>query len=282
MRLLLLLFPFLISPLIMDPVEYALKTFNAKERFIASTPANRQVKAFLNIPLADSVDFIRWDITFDDKQYKLSCRYGLSKPNTKDFIKGGHQIEMTDTWVKSGSERVLKNGSKSIKLMTLNPALLHFVDESGKFMRGNGGWSYTLNSPDAKAADNIWTSRSSGVLKDSTKYEGRTPSGIPGIPNEPVHNKLKWLIVLYADAKTNTPTTYRAISTPWRSRGGKRGSWKIIKDAHGGVIYHLLNEDNTLFVSLFKPDDHVLLFTDGKGRLLIGNEDFSYTLNRYL
>lgn len=282
MRILLLLLTCLISPSFMAPVFYAPPPLIVSERFIASTPANQQIKAFLGIPLADSVDFIRWDITFDDKEYRLNCRYGLSKPNTKDFINGGHFIEMTDAWVKSGSERMLKSGTKSIKLMDLNPALLHFIDESNGFMRGNGGWSYTLNRPDAKPAANSWTSRSSNILKDSIKYEGRTPSGIPGVPNEPVYHKLKWQIMLYADAKTNTPTTYRAVSAPWRNRGGKRGSWKIVRDAHGGVIYQLLDEDNTVFVSLLKADDNVLLFTDGKGRLLVGNEDFSYTLNRSL
>jgi hypothetical protein len=31
---------------------------------------------------------------------------------------------------------------------------------------------------------------------------------------------------------------------------------------------------------LFKGDDNVLFFLDGQQRLLIGNADFSYTLNR--
>lgn len=277
-----MLYTCLIALFFTAPAEHGIKPFNGSERFTASTPANKQIKAFLNIAPADSVDFIRWDITFNEGQYKLSCNYGLSKPNTNGFIDGGQRVEITDTWTKSGSERILKNGSKSITLFALNPGLLHFADESGKFMIGNGGWSYTLNNPDSKETGNIWASRTSNILKDSTKYEGRTPSGIPGVPHESVYNKLKWQIIFYADGKTNTPTTFRAIFAQWRSRGGKKGPWKIITDAKGGVIYQLFNEDGTVFISLFKADDNILMFTDGKGGLLIGNEDFSYTLNKYL
>ncbi len=31
---------------------------------------------------------------------------------------------------------------------------------------------------------------------------------------------------------------------------------------------------------LLKGDDNILFFVDPNGRLLVGNEDFSYTLNR--
>jgi len=86
---------------------------------------------------------------------------------------------------------------------------------------------------------------------------------------------------LYADARTNTPTTYRAISAPWRDTGGKKGRWTVITDVQGRVTYQLLNDDETVFISLLKPDDNVLLFKDSNGRLLIGTEDFSYTLNKY-
>ena len=33
---------------------------------------------------------------------------------------------------------------------------------------------------------------------------------------------------------------------------------------------------------LLKLDEHILVFTDAHEKLLVGNEDFSYTLNRSL
>lgn len=193
--------------------------FESKEKFIASTPANNQVKAFLNIPATDSVDFIRWDLRFDDTQYQLKCRYGISKPNTWDFMNGGQSIDITGSWTSLGNDRYLKNGSRSIRLVTLNATLLHFVDESEMLMRGNGGWSFTLNRESYPPSNNLVVRHPSHQLSDSTTYEWRTPTGIPGIPGEPVYNKLKWKVVLYADDQTSTPVSYRAVSAPWRDSG---------------------------------------------------------------
>lgn len=57
------------------------------------------------------------------------------------------------------------------------------------------------------------------------------------------------------------------------------GSWKIIAGKNGRTIYQLNDEDGNGFLYLLKLDEHVLVFTDAKGKLLVGDEDFSYTLN---
>jgi len=42
-----------------------------------------------------------------------------------------------------------------------------------------------------------------------------------------------------------------------------------------------LNDDNgNGFLYLLKLDEHILAFTDTDEKLLVGNEDFSYTMNR--
>ncbi|MEJ0101316.1 MAG: hypothetical protein WDO19_01635 [Bacteroidota bacterium] len=46
------------------------------------------------------------------------------------------------------------------------------------------------------------------------------------------------------------------------------------------VIYQLNDDDGKGFIYLLKPGEQILLFTDEGGKLLVGNEDFSYTLNR--
>lgn len=264
-----------------DKNDSTMSDFKGDEIFKASTPANRQLKEFLGIPVLDSIDFIRWKLSFKDSLYLLNCHYGIGKPNTKDFINGGHKKDLTGTWQKRKGERLLLNGNKQLKLAELNNDILHLIDVSEKLMIGNGGWSYTLNKDNPKQKSDILVRQSSNTLKDSTAYEGRTPSVIPGLPNESMYNRLKWDIVLYANGRTNTPTTYLAISAPWRDRGGKKGSWKILTDTQGRITYQLLNDDGTVFISLFKPDDNILLFTDREGKLLVGNEDFSYTLNKY-
>ena len=68
----------------------------AKEiKYTGSTPAGPEVRRFLGIPLADSVDFIRWVLVIDNNQYVLDCNYGISKPNTPGFINDGKRIKLT-------------------------------------------------------------------------------------------------------------------------------------------------------------------------------------------
>jgi hypothetical protein len=41
-----------------------------------------------------------------------------------------------------------------------------------------------------------------------------------------------------------------------------------------------LNDENgNGFLYLLKLDEHILVFIDAQGKLLVGDEDFSYTLN---
>lgn len=120
------------------------------------------------------------------------------------------------------------------------------------------------------------------VLRDSMTFDGRTPCNIPGIiePGKSCY-KLKWRIVLYADAPMNKPGRYKVLGTPGaREKGGKKGNWKIIAGKNGRVVYQLDDESGKGFLYLLKLDDNILVFTDAQGKLLVGDEDFSYTLNR--
>jgi hypothetical protein len=117
------------------------------------------------------------------------------------------------------------------------------------------------------------------ILKDSIAFEGRTPCNVPGViaPGSLCY-KLKWYIVLYADPKVNKPDNYKVLGTAWRKEGGRTGTWKIIAGQNGRTIQ--LNDDQgNGFLYLLKLDEHILVFTDAQGKLLVGNEDFSYTLN---
>jgi hypothetical protein len=60
---------------------------------------------------------------------------------------------------------------------------------------------------------------------------------------------------------------------------GKTGTWSIVTDKDGRIIYRLYAENNP-FLYLLKLDENTLSFTDKHGNLLVGNGDFSYTLSR--
>ena len=118
------------------------------------------------------------------------------------------------------------------------------------------------------------------VLKDSMAFEGRTPCNVPGIIPAGVQcYKLKWYIVLYANAKKNDEGTYKVFGTAYRKQEPKTGNWQIITGKNGRIIYQFNDKENG-FLYLLKLDEHILVFTDAQGKLLVGNEDFSYTMNR--
>ena len=73
---------------------------------------------------------------------------------------------------------------------------------------------------------------------------------------------------------------YKVLGTPWHQEGGRVGAWKIIKTSDGRITYELNDEHGHALMDLVKLDENILLFTDRQGKLLVGDEDFSYTLNK--
>jgi hypothetical protein len=255
-------------------------TSGKESTYTGSTPAGTVIKSFLGIPLSDSIDFIRWQLFIRDDQYHLHCNYGIGKPNTNGFINGGTKIELSGALQKEKNYYHLQNNTKTLKIAELNTDLLHLLNEDNSLLAGNGGWSYTLNNVTASGTDHINFTAKQNVLKDSMAFEGRTPCNVPGViaPGMECY-KLKWYIVLYANAEKNEPAAYKVFGTPWRKEGGRTGNWKIITGKNGRIIYQLNDDKGKGFLHLLKVDEHILVFTDADGRLLTGNEDFSYTLS---
>lgn len=251
--------------------------------FTASTPAGTVIKSFLGISLADSVDFIRWKLTLDDNRYKLQCNYGIGKPNTNGFINAGKHIALNGTFKKEQNMLMLQHNNRILKIIKLNGNLLHLLDENNKLLVGNGGWSYTLNNIDPVPASDINTTPQQISLKDSMTFDGRTPCDVPGIiPAGMQCYKLKWRFIFYADNANKEQGQYKVMGTAWRKMANKTGSWKITRTKNNQVIYQLNDEKGNAFIYLSKADENILLFTNAAGKLLVGNEDFSYTLNRKL
>jgi hypothetical protein len=253
-----------------------------KERsFTGSTPAGPVVKSFLGIPLADSVDFIRWKLVLEDNQYRLSCHYGIGKPNTNGFINGGKKLELKGELKKEKNIYKLRNAGRVLSIAELNQDLLHFLGPENRLLIGNGGWSYTINNISPNPSNKVNLNAKPTAIKDSLALQGRTPCGVPGIIPAGTHcYKLKWYIVLYPNAEKNNSGRYRLLGTGWRAEGGLRGTWNRHSSSEGHITYQLNDEHGKAFIYLLKLDENVLAFTDAQGKLLVGNEDFSYALNR--
>src|SRR6266487_3305941 len=88
-----------------------------------------------------------------------------------------------------------------------------------------------------------------------------------------------YVVVLYPNTQKNGTGSYKVWGTPWRKKGGRPGNW-IIARKKGRTIYQLNDENGNGFLYLLKLDEHILVFVDTQGKLLVGDEDFTYTLNR--
>jgi hypothetical protein len=249
--------------------------------YIGSTPAAPAVRTFLGIPLRDSVDFIRWKVNLQDDKFTLSCNYGIGKPNTNGFLNGGKWIELNGAFRKEKNYYFLHYSNKKLGFIELNTDLLHLLNSENNLLVGNGGWSYTLNNIIPKVTSQISVAAKQTSLKDSMAFKGRTPCRVSGIiaPGRECY-KLKWYVVFYSNSENNKPRTYKVLGTPWRKEGGRIGTWEIVKGMDGRTIYQLNDENGNAWMDLVKLDENILVFTDKQGKLLVGNEDFSYTLNR--
>ena len=247
--------------------------------YTASTPASALVRNFLGISMTDSIDFIRWKLTINDNQYSVDCNYGIGKPNTNGFYDGGKKVSFNGQIVKEKNIYTFKHNDQSLKFIELNNNLLHILNDDNTLMIGGGGWSYAMNILKPVLNDHLELIPQKTIIKDSMAFQGRTPCGVPNVLKSQQCYKLKWYLVLYGDPVKNQPLTYRVLGTGFRAEGGRRGKW-LINNKDGKIVYELFDENGKPFIDLLKLDDGVLIFTDEKGNLLVGDHDFSYTLNK--
>lgn len=253
-------------------------TVDREMDYTASTPANQTVRDFLGINQTDSIDFIRWKLKITDlKNFDLSCSYGISKPNTNGFV-NEKKVELKGTVNFSDGILSLNVKGKSLSMQVLNQNIMHLLHKDGSMMVGNAGWSYTLNSMEQIAASNINLKIKSASFKDSILFEGRTPCrGIEEIMysrTRPECYKKKWLISLYKANPAATSGTYKIGPSE-----AKTGNWNLKVGYAGAIIYGLdLNNGNTL--DLLQADKNIVYIMNGKGGIMVGDHDFSYSLNR--
>lgn len=248
-----------------------------------STPAHAAIREFLNISRTDSIDFIRWKLVIDDNRFTLNCRYGISKPNTNGFI-DEHKVDIAGSSKFENHQFELKHDKNTFFILEINTNLVHLLDQQKNLLVGNGGWSFTLNNVSPESSARVFFPAKQATRETSMAFEGRTPcrelSQLLGINSGPDCIKLKWYMILYRDAATGKPTNYRIGGTALRNQPGRTGKWEMTTTSDGRTVYRLDPGKKEKAIHLLTAGDTILLFTDATGNLLVGNEDFSYTLNR--
>ena len=106
---------------------------------------------------------------------------------------------------------------------------------------------------------------------------------------------VEWKLTLYTNPVTLKPTSYKLTSinrfsvkeTNMYSQPGTKaeseGKWTIVRGTKtnpDALVYRLNPDKPAISVDMLKLSDNLLHVLDREGRLMIGNEFWSYTLNR--
>ncbi|HET6557020.1 MAG TPA: hypothetical protein VFG54_06865 [Prolixibacteraceae bacterium] len=272
--------------------------------FVGSTPGDSLIKAMLSIPNEINVDFIRWELKLNNTNEKqssflLNIVFGESQPNTLGF-KEEHKKTFEGEYI--GSENEIANHQprlyhlkssqfhQAISMVKLNDHLLHVLTPQNQLMVGNGGYSYTLNYKGPIKDQDFSLTTYSAFTNGSTLqtiYEGRTPC--QDFAAEHRMNvssscfKLKWRLILNRDPASHQPTTYIMRKVVDNRPRDVEGKWTVIKGVSGhpnALIIQLDPEMPDKTISLLAGDDNILFFLHKDMHLFVGNEDFSFTLNK--
>ena len=106
---------------------------------------------------------------------------------------------------------------------------------------------------------------------------------------------VEWKLTLYTDPLTHEPTTYRLTGTNRfgvketnmysepGTRTEREGKWIIIqgtKNNPTAIVYQLNPDKPEIGLKCVRVNDNLIHILDRDERLMIGNEFWSYTLNR--
>jgi hypothetical protein len=293
-------------------ISFGISSFGASPKnladinLVASTPADEQIRFQLNIPLDTKVDFIRWNLFLSNAKaeqgtFELGIQFGESQPNTLGFVNGGQKKTIEGVYsinqyhgTVNGEIYHLKSSGLPVEMLIikLTDNIFHLLNPQKQLMIGNGGWSYTLNRK--SPLPNISTSLPyltifTGVPADTATqiiFAGRTPcreiTTEKNLAFGPDCFKLKWFLILNKDPKTLEPSTYILKRTGSRDKD-ITGKWTIKRaiDSNSQVLIYQLDPDKPAqSISLFLGSENIAFFLHDNNEFYVGNEDFSYTLNR--
>lgn len=264
-----------------------------------STPGDQPIKTILKIAAETKVDFIRWNLLLNDKNtFVLDINYGESQPNTLGFRKDGEKKTFKGNF--SVSEAGIFDGvyhlksadlSAEILMVKLNENIFHLLTSQNQMIAGNGGWSYSLNRTEPVKNDEISVSSYINEKKSTEiVYEGRTPckemaAEFPKMKASSSCFKIKWKMTLNKDSITNQPTTCSIRNIADNRPRDVLGTWEIVKGTAknpNAVIYRIKVDNLSEPILLFAADNNVLFFLDKNYEPMIGNKDFSFTMNRII
>ena len=296
-----------------SPIPTASETSEIYGIFQANTPCSAEARPLPQIPVDATCEQMKWNlilyqdsVTGTPTTYNLTSSYGMAKPNTNDLIDGGTSILMEGTWTittgtKSDQEATVyelndNNAQVTVSFLKVSEDMLHVLNSNMTLLVGNGAWSYTLNRMDNQNPTEIKPeSRPDPPPRPPAPampagssvfgvFDGRTPCHevvLEFTNTDPFPGclKIKWRLTLYQDSASGEPGRYLFMSTSQF----REGSWRIVNGTNDNpdvVVYELQPDDAQEPFYFLKVDENHLYILDRAMKLIVGNELFSYTLNR--
>jgi hypothetical protein len=262
--------------------------------FVGSTPGDDVIKNILSIPQNTNVDFIRWDLHLsDERTFLLKINFGVNKPNTLTFENGGLSKSYQGSYSTIADKgksffKLASSGLPSgVQMMKMSENIFHIADGDNRLLVGNGGWSYVLNNAKPVAAQSPLATSAKPTAEPVSIFVGRTPcqelATAYGMKVTDECFKLKFKITLMRDTQTLQPLRYIMRQIVDNQPEDISGTWSIENGFNGNpnaVIYKLSASVTKKEISLLAVDDDILYFLQTPDVPFVGNENFSYALNR--
>jgi hypothetical protein len=281
-------------------VSCSAKNTTSEMILVGSTPGDDIIKSMLSIPAGTKIDFVKWSLKLDNnKAFVLDINFGESQPNTLGFKNGCEKRTVKGTFTVSKNEGNsnfkevyhLKSESlpERISLVKLNENVFHLLTPQNQLMIGNGGWSYSLNRNNPVNSGKVLISSAISNQKSlQLSFEGRTPcqeivAQYPEMNAEQSCFKLKWMLILNRDSVTHQPATCTIRNIVNNEPRNITGKWEIINGTETNrrvVIFKIDVDDLAEPILFLAGDENVLFFLDKNMDPIIGNKDFSFTLNK--
>ena len=280
--------------------------------FVGTSPCADVARPLLKIPPGADCDRMKWNLTlYQDPNtltpttYKLNSEYGFHIDN-RTYVSKGMNVGTEGRWAvvrgaRTDPDEVVfrldpDKPQLTISFLKVDHNILHLLDRDKSLLVGNAAQSYTLSrsekasppasSPVKLTAPTIPASSAANGSPVPGVFEGRSPcreiARELNIAERAECIKIKWRLTLYQDPNKLIPTTYKLEGTTYRE-APREGTWTIVRGSKtdpGAVVYQLDPDKPQGSLFFLKGDDKILFFLDKERNLLVGNGDFSYTLNK--
>lgn len=290
----LLLFAHLAAVSMMPSFACIERTTKPEIRFTGCTPAGEHLKTRLGIDPGTAIDYFRWDLrlqpaTENNGQFTLLVSYGEGQPNTQKFKNGGETRSLTGSYELSGDLLKLSGVNQEIRFRKIDENIMHLLSSGEELMVGNGGWSYTIcRTEPVRAALSRSAIPYDLIQKNDTstqiEFQGRTPCQAIAkqLKLHVSHEcwKMKWLMILKRDPQTPEANTFQLRQT---NINGDilQGSWEARRTEAGNIlVLKMKNAGQDCQLQFLVGDENVLFILDEQLHPLVGNSEFSFTLNR--